>query len=60
MKKFVLGMAAAMFGIGAVSQSVAQVKSKSYARRSFRNYGIPPKVYGMYYVKRGTHKRTNV
>lgn len=93
MKKFVLGMAAAMFGISAVSQSVAQVNpqnnvrydkrnqnkdsqpiqsqkqitkqvkndtSKSYARRSFRNYGIPPKVYGMYYVKRGTHKRTNV
>lgn len=22
--------------------------------------GIPPKVYGMYHVKRGTHKRTNI
>jgi len=22
--------------------------------------GIPPKIYGMYHVKRGTHKRTNV
>ena len=24
------------------------------------NVGIPPKTYGMYYVKRGTHKRTNI
>lgn len=26
----------------------------------FFNPGIPPKVYGMRYVKRGTHKRSNV
>lgn len=25
----------------------------------FAGYGIPPKVYGMHYVRRGTHKRTN-
>lgn len=24
------------------------------------DYGIPPKIYGMYHVKRGTHKRTNI
>lgn len=23
------------------------------------NVGIPPKIYGTYYVKRGTHKRSN-
>ena len=24
-----------------------------------QNYGIPPHVYGMYHVRRGTHKRSN-
>lgn len=23
------------------------------------NFGIPPHIYGMYYVRKGTHKRTN-
>lgn len=27
---------------------------------SNRSYGIDPKTYGMRYVKRGTHKRTNI
>lgn len=27
---------------------------------SWYNPGIPPKIYGMNYVKRGTHKRTNI
>lgn len=34
--------------------------SQSLAPRDFYNAGIPPKIYGMYHVKRGTHKRTNI
>lgn len=99
MKKLsILGVAAAMFGIGAmtqattnvnpqnnvrydkrnqnkesqpiqsqkiqsqkqVSQKVTKEKSKGYSMRPFLNQGIPPKIYGMHCVKRGTHKRTNV
>lgn len=26
----------------------------------FKNQGINPKTYGIYFVKRGTHKRTNI
>ncbi|QNS40199.1 hypothetical protein H0S70_07235 [Chryseobacterium manosquense] len=33
---------------------------REYIRTVYRGQGIPPKVYGMNYVKRGTHKRTNV
>ena len=28
--------------------------------RDYYSGGIPPKIYGMYHVKRGTHKRTNI
>lgn len=31
----------------------------NYTRLLFGENSIPPKVYGMNYVKRGTHKRTN-
>lgn len=31
----------------------------NYMRSIFGENSIPPKVYGMNYVKRGTHKRTN-
>lgn len=34
--------------------------TRSAGNSMFRGYGIPPKVYGMRYVKRGTHKRSNV
>ena len=34
--------------------------SRDYAKLNNRNTGIDPKTYGMQYVKRGTHKRTNV
>ena len=34
--------------------------SQSLAHRDFYNAGIPPKIYGMYHVRRGTHKRTNI
>ena len=34
--------------------------SQSLGRRYFYNAGIPPKIYGMYHVRRGTHKRTNI
>jgi len=30
-----------------------------YERKYFSDYGTPPKIYGMFYAKRGTHKRTN-
>lgn len=34
---------------------------KTYMPHTFAiDPGIPPKQYGMHYVKRGTHKRTNV
>lgn len=33
---------------------------REYIRTVYRGQGIPPKVYGMNYVKRGTHKRTNI
>ncbi|WP_234111769.1 hypothetical protein [Chryseobacterium sp. R2A-55] len=33
---------------------------KSYSGKLYRGEGISPKVYGMYHVKRGTHKRTNI
>lgn len=42
-------------------QKLAATKTKKKPR--FVNYydvGISPKTYGMYHVKRGTHKRTNV
>lgn len=32
----------------------------SSAQNYIWNTGISPKTYGMYHVKRGTHKRTNV
>ncbi len=43
-----------------ISQRITKENSKGYSGRLFRNDGIPPKIYGMYYVKRGTHKRTNI
>lgn len=33
---------------------------KSLSLKSGWDSGISPKTYGMYHVKRGTHKRTNV
>ena len=43
-----------------ISKKITSENSKGYSGRSFFNQGIPPKIYGMYFVKRGTHKRTNV
>ncbi len=43
-------------------QQVNTIKNISHGMGSMAyiiNNGIPPKVYGTYYVKRGTHKRTN-
>lgn len=37
-----------------------QERHTSSGSRYFQDYGISPKDYGMNYVKRGTHKRTNV
>ena len=34
--------------------------SKAYSKLNYRNTGIDPKTYGMFYVKARTHKRTNV
>ena len=45
-----------------VQQQVNTVKQYHYAPGGqflFNNNGIPPVIYGTYYVKRGTHKRTN-
>lgn len=27
---------------------------------AYKDSGIPPKIYGMHYVKRGTHKKNNI
>lgn len=35
-----------------------KVRTRGYSK-SYYNFGIPPKTYGMHHVKRGTHKRTN-
>lgn len=41
-----------------------QIRSESidtsYSPIYYSNEGISPKQYGMYHVKKGTHKRTNV
>ncbi|MBT0550239.1 hypothetical protein [Riemerella anatipestifer] len=39
--------------------SVNKIRNTHNTIKMFRDEGIPPKIYGMYYVKRGTHKRTN-
>lgn len=44
-----------------ISQKDVKRFQRNYlAHNSFSNPGIPPKIYGMYHVKRGTHKRTNI
>lgn len=35
-------------------------RTKSSVRRFVSNDGIDPKTYGMYHVRGGTHKRTNI
>lgn len=35
-----------------------KVKRKNFTK-DYYNLGIPPKIYGMNFVKRGTHKRNN-
>lgn len=35
-----------------------KVRNRGYSK-SYYNFGIPPKTYGMHHVKRGTHKRNN-
>lgn len=40
-------------------QKIASTRT-SDSRYFAPDYGIPPKIYGMYHVKRGTHKRTNI
>ena len=42
-----------------VKNHIKQQENFSYLH-NYRNEGIPPKVYGMYYVRKGTHKITNV
>lgn len=37
-----------------------KVYKKGKVKHYYRGYGISPKEYGMRYVKRGTHKRTNI
>ncbi|TDX86186.1 hypothetical protein [Epilithonimonas xixisoli] len=41
-------------------EKVTFKRTKSSVRKFVSNYGIDPKTYGMYHVKAGTHKRTNV
>lgn len=38
---------------------VTNERNRGYSKSSGWDMGIPPKTYGMHYVKRGTHKRTN-
>lgn len=40
--------------------SAREVERTSTYRDFGYNTGIDPKTYGMYYVRRGTHKRTNI
>ena len=40
--------------------SAREVDKISTYRNIGYNVGIPPKTYGMYYVKKGTHKRNNI
>ena len=42
------------------SKKMRYEESKGYSKFNYRNTGIDPKTYGMYYVKARTHKRTNV
>lgn len=44
-----------------IAKSAETIKSQtSYSASGMFNQGIPPKIYGMSYVRRGTHKRTNI
>ena len=47
------------------NESNFKISSRKIDRTPYRpvltyKRGIDPKTYGMYYVKRGTHKRTNI
>ena len=42
------------------SMQITNQARKGYVGRYFPEVGIPPKTYGMFYIKRGTHKRTNI
>ena len=42
------------------SNKLAYKPSHTPLLRDYYSGGIPPKIYGMYHVKRGTHKRTNI
>lgn len=42
------------------SMQISNETRRGYSSSNGWDMGIDPKTYGMYFVKRGTHKRTNI